>query len=202
MIRLLTSVLATSLLMGCQDTLVSQLSEAQATQIETVLGQFGIETHRSLGDGQKWSVSVRPDDVKTAAEIITAYDLPHASYVSLGDLFKREGLISSPTEERVRYLYGVSQELSNTLEQINGVLLARVHVVIPEKDPTTNQSPAPSCAVLVRYRSDVNLESRRRDIRALVAAGVEGLKPEQVALALIPVTPILPGIGTQHGRHQ
>ena len=45
------------------------------------------------------------------------------------------GVDLEPEEDRVRYVYGLSQELSDTLEKMDGVLLARVHIVLPAKDP-------------------------------------------------------------------
>ncbi|HEY4352965.1 MAG TPA: EscJ/YscJ/HrcJ family type III secretion inner membrane ring protein, partial [Paraburkholderia sp.] len=89
------------------------------------------------------------------------------------------------------FIFGVSQELSETLEKIDGVLVARVHIVQPERDPVLGLVAAPSASVMVRYRTDYNLELMRDRIRALVAGGVEGLTPDRVNLTLIPVTPVL-----------
>ena len=90
----------------------------------------------------------------------------------------------------MRYVYGLTQELSETLEKIDGVLVARVHIVQPERDPLMRQVTAPSASVMIRYRSDYNLEYMRDKIRALVAGSVEGLTPDHVYLTLIPVTPV------------
>ena len=72
------------------------------------------------------------------------------------------------------------------------MLLARVHIVLPQKDPMDPaQDTLPSASVMMRYRSDYNLEPMRERIRALVAGSVEGLTPAHVSLTLLAVTPVL-----------
>jgi type III secretion protein J len=129
-------------------------------------------------------------NVVAATEITRDYALPRAGHTNLGDLFSRQGLISNPGEDQVRYVYGLTQELSETLEKIDGVLVARVHVVQPERDPLMRQVTAPSASVMIRYRADYNLDYMKERIRGLVAGGVEGLTPDHVYLTLVPVTPV------------
>ncbi|TIX46864.1 MAG: hypothetical protein E5V26_02235, partial [Mesorhizobium sp.] len=90
-------------------------------------------------------------DVPTAMELLNGAGLPHDLYADMGSLFKKEGMISSPTEERVRYIYGITQELSRTLSVFDGVLNARVHVVLSPEETSDgrHQSLPSSAAVLV-----------------------------------------------------
>ncbi|WP_233451479.1 type III secretion system inner membrane ring lipoprotein SctJ [Paraburkholderia caribensis] len=177
-------------LIGCKSSLFEGLEENQANQIIAVLSKHGIEGAKERNADKTWNVSVESDDVVTATEITRAYALPHGSHANLGELFSRQGLISNPDEDRVRYLYGLTQELADTLEKIDGVLVARVHIVQPERDPLMRQVTPSSAAVMLRYRSDYNLEYMRDKIRGLVAGSVEGLTPDHVYLTFIPVTPV------------
>lgn len=178
------------LLTSCKASLFEGLEEEQANQIIAVLSQHGIEGEKERNADKTWNVTVEDDDVVTATEITREYALPHGSHANLGDLFSRQGLISNPDEDRVRYVYGLTQELSETLEKIDGVLVARVHIVLPERDPLMRQVTPPSASVMIRYRSDYNLEYMRDKIRGLVAGSVEGLTPDHVYLTFIPVTPL------------
>ncbi|MPW16729.1 EscJ/YscJ/HrcJ family type III secretion inner membrane ring protein [Paraburkholderia sp. CNPSo 3157] len=178
-------------LVGCKSSLFEGLEEDQANQIIAVLSQHGIEGAKERNTDKTWNVSVESDDIVTATEITREYALPHGSHANLGDLFSRQGLISNPDEDRVRYVYGLTQELSETLEKIDGVLVARVHIVQPERDPLMRQVTPPSASVMLRYRSDYNLEYMRDKIRGLVAGSVEGLTPDHVYLTFIPVTPVV-----------
>jgi type III secretion protein J len=176
---------------GCKSSLFEGLDEDQANRIVAVLSHHGIEGVKARSPDKTWTVSVDSSDAVAATELTGAYALPRGGHANLGDLFSRQGLISNPDEDRVRFIYGITQELSETLEKIDGVLVARVHIVQPERDPVAGQVAAPSASVMVRYRTDYNLELMRDKIRALVAGGVEGLTPERVNLTLIPVTPVL-----------
>lgn len=180
------------LLAGCKTSLFEGLDEDQANRIVAALSHHGITGYKERNADRSWNISVDDADAVIATELASAYALPRGGHANLGDLFSRQGLISSPEEDRVRYVYGLSQELSETLEKMDGVLLARVHIVLPGKDPMDPaQDTLPSASVMMRYRSDYNLELMRERIRALVAGGVEGLTPARVSLTLLPVTPVL-----------
>ncbi|WP_144110567.1 type III secretion system inner membrane ring lipoprotein SctJ [Paraburkholderia sp. BCC1886] len=180
------------LLAGCKTSLFEGLDEDQANRIVAALSHHGIEGYKERNPDRTWSVSVDDADAVVATELASAYALPRGGHANLGELFSRQGLISSPEEDRIRYVYGLSQEISETLEKMDGVLLARVHIVLPEKDPMdASHDTLPSASVMMRYRSDYNFEPMRERIRALVAGGVEGLTPARVSLTLVAVTPVL-----------
>ena len=179
-------------LAGCRTSLFEGLDEDQANRIVAALSHHGINGYKERSADQSWNVTVDDADAVVATELASAYALPRGGHSNLGELFKRQGLISSPEEDRVLYVYGLSQELSETLEKVDGVLLARVHIVLPEKDPMNPaQDTLPSASVMMRYHSDYNLEPMRDRIRGLVAGSVEGLTPARVSLTLLAVTPVL-----------
>ena len=189
--RRLLYLLPLVLLTACKTSLFEGLDEDQANRIIAVLSHHGINGSKERGADRTWTVSVDGGDAVSATELAGAYALPRGGHANLGELFKREGLISSPEEDHVRYVYGITQELSETLEKIDGVLIARVHVVDPPRDPLSGPSSSPSASVLLRYRSDYNLEPMRERIRALVAGAVEGLTTDRVYVTLVAVTPVL-----------
>ena len=86
----------------------------------------------------------------------------------------------------MRYIFAVSQELSRTLRSIDGVVEARVHVVIPQDDPLSDKVRPSSAAVFIKHRPDVDLRLLAPAVKDLVAHSIEGLTPDQVALTLFP----------------
>lgn len=104
--------------------------------------------------------------------------LPERSRTSLGEIFKKEGVISTPLEERARYIYALSQELEATLSQIDGVIVARVHVVLPERIAPGEPVQPASAAVFIKHTPALDPDSVRGRIQQMVASSIPGMSGE------------------------
>jgi len=189
-------ILVVCLLTGCDTQLVSNLSERDANQVMAVLLRAKIDARKDSGDvGKTWFISVPDNRVVESLELLRANGLPQTRYVNLGEVFKKEGLISTPIEERVRFIYGVSQELSDTLSRIDGVVTARVHIVMPQNDPFAPNSKPSSASVFVKHRPEFRLATHTAPIKNLVAHSVEGLQYDAVSVTFVAVedTAVLQG---------
>ena len=173
-------------LAGCKVELYSGLNETEANEIVAALADGRIAARKEHVDGADWQVQVDEDRVGAALELLRTQGLPQQHYASMGDMFQKQGLVSTPAEERMRYIFAVSQELSRTLRSIEGVVEARVHVVIPQDDPLSDKVRPSSAAVFIKHRPDVDLRLLAPAVKDLVAHSIEGLTPDQVALTLIP----------------
>jgi type III secretion protein J len=181
----LLGALALSLILtGCKAELYSGLKEAEANEIVAALAAGGIEASKEHLEGTDWQVRVDGRRIAAALNLLRAQALPHERFVSLGELFQKQGLVSTPTEERMRYIYGISQELSQTLGSIDGVVSARVHVVIPNNDPLSDKIKPSSAAVFLKHRPEVDLRLLAPMVKDLVAHSIEGLSADQVSLSL------------------
>ncbi len=179
------ALLAVTALSACQSELYSRVSERDANEILATLYSAGVQAGKSTRDQKTWSVEVGERDLQRALQIVSEHGLPREQFANTGDLFKKEGLISTPSEERIRYIYAVSQELSNTLSQIDGVISARVHPVIPANDPLASQIRPSSASVFIKYRRDANVESMAPAIKNLVMRSIEGLGYENISLTFV-----------------
>jgi type III secretion protein J len=105
------------------------------------------------------------------------------------NIFKKTGLVSSPLEERVRFMHALSEKLSETISHIHGVVTARVHIILPENDPYSEKLIPPSASVFISYLPHVNVEESVKDIKQLVTNSIEGLSSEKVTMVLFPNSP-------------
>jgi type III secretion protein J len=173
-------------LAGCKQAIYSQLNETEANDVLLTLIRGGIEAEKRPTDDKQFAVFVRDADVATAIELLRADAQPAQRYLSLGEVFERNGLISSPTEERMRYIHGLQQELSHTLSEIDGVVVARVHIVVPAQDALDTTVKPSSASVFIKHRPDLNMQLLVPAVKDLVVRSIEGLGPDNVAVSLFP----------------
>jgi type III secretion protein J len=173
----LTLLVLFGLITGCEKTaLYSDLNEQQANEVEAALLSRGISTSKVRAEkGPGWAVTVSRNEIPDAMAILRNQGLPRWQNYSMGEIFKKEGFVSSPTEEHARYLYALSQELATTIMQIDGVVTARVHVALPEKQVLQDRTESASVSVLIIQQPGVDLSIYETDIKAIVTDGVEGL---------------------------
>lgn len=172
-------------LQACKVELYSGLDERQANQMISELMKHGIQAKRYAMKDGKLAVSVDENLFSTAVQILEASDLPEAKFVSLGEVFKGNGLVASPIQEKAQLIYAMSQELSNTVSKVDGIRTARVHVDIPEENTRMKSNKQASAAVFVRYNPGVNIDILIPKIKSLVAASLSDLDYERVTV--IPV---------------
>jgi type III secretion protein J len=183
-------------LSACNEQIQHGLDERQANEIQSVLVERGLEAEKAIEPGKKptWSIEVPEEQARDAVRILSELGLPHPRAEGLSDVFGKGSLVPSPTEERALYLEAISGELSRTLESVDGVVSARVHLVIPPPPrPGTAPAPAKASAFLkVRPGMVDRVNHLKEDLRALMAGGVENLSADQVTLVVSEVTTAVP----------
>lgn len=174
---------------GSRVDLFGSMAADDANEVLAALLKAGIPADKQTG---KEGVSIRvPDDkVGQALQILRENGLPRERFDGMGQIFKKEGLISSPLEERARYIYALSQELSDTLSKIDGVLYAKVHVVLPERGTAGDSGTPATAAVFIKHQDGVSLELLQPQIRRLVTNSIPGLTGERVSIVLVSGLPV------------
>lgn len=184
-------LLVCAVLAGCDTQLLANLSERDANQVLAVLLRADIDAHKESADtGKTWVIKVPNNRVVQSLDLLRAYGLPQARYANLGEMFKKDGLISTPVEERVRFVYGVSQELADTLSKMDGVITARVHIVMPQNDPLALTTKPASASVFVKHRASFAVAAQTAPIKNLVAHSVEGLTYDAVSVTFVEADPL------------
>jgi len=186
---LVVAIVLSVALAGCQGELYSNLSEPEANQMLAVLMSSGVSTTKTAKGKDGFSLSVDERDMLRAIAILKDSGYPKNLRESIGKVFQKSGIMSSPFEERVRYIYALSEDVAQTLSNIDGVVTARVHIVLPDA-PQLGQPVKPSsAAVFIKHQSGVDLDFFVPQIRRLVSSSIEGLEYSAVTVVLAEASP-------------
>lgn len=187
-LKKLLVIVCVVLLAACgQEVLLRDLTESDANEIVAVLSASSIESKKvSDPKGKSFSVTVRSNELARAVSVLRALGLPKAPRPSLNDVFRSTGFAPTPFEEKVRYLFGLSQELERTISLMEGILNTRVHVVIPDPSAKNMELQQAKASVFVSYDDRYDVEQFVPKIRKLVSDSIEGLTPNRIEILAIP----------------
>lgn len=162
-----------------QKILFSGLSDGDKAAAVEALQQGSIP--HSI-DPQTGTLTVAEDDYYKARMLLASQNLPKAApggYAILDQL--PMGVSRAVEGERLRQAR--ETELARSIQEIEGVTEARVHLAMPENTVFVRDSAAPSASVIVRLASGHTLaEVQVRSIINLVASSVPGMKPDAVTI--------------------
>ncbi len=184
-------LVSTLFLAGCdkETTLHAGLDERQANLVMAELLGAGISCRKVAGDENTWTVMIGESDFAEAATRLARRGLPRREFKGVAEVFKKSGMVSSPSEERIRFMDALAQDLSRTITTIDGVVDARVHVVLPDNDPFARKKLPSSAAVAIRTRWDTDLTEIVPSVKNLVKNAIEGLQYEKISVTLFPDAP-------------
>ena len=184
-------VSAALLFAGCgkEATLHSGIGERQANLVMAALLDSGIDCRKEPGEEGTWNVLCSESRFAEAVNILERRGLPQQPRQGIGEVFKKSGMISSPSEERIRFMDALAQDIAKTISMIDGVIDARVHVVLPENDPFARNTLPSSAAVAIRSRWDADLDDLVPSIKALVKNAIEGLSYEKIQVTIFKDVP-------------
>lgn len=172
---------------GCAKVpLYTALDERQINEMMAILLSRGIACDKIEGKDGVWGIAVEESRMAESVDVLNAYGYPRDEFQSVGQVFKKSGLVSSPSEERIRFMYALSQDIAETLSRIDGVLTARVHVVLQNNDPLSELKTPSSASVFLKHRRGSGIENLSSQIKRLVANSIEGLSYDKVSLVFVP----------------
>ena len=171
---------------GCdkETTLHSGLAERQANLVMAALLDDGIACHKAPGEEGTWNVMVVESKFAQAVNLLERQGLPRQPRQGIAEVFKKTGMISSPSEERIRFMDALAQDIARTISMIDGVVDARVHVVLPENDPFARNALPSSAAVAIRSRWDADLADIVPSVKGLVKNAIEGLSHDKIQVTI------------------
>ena len=180
-----------ALLLGAcgRQVLYSELGEREANEIVAALYAAGLDVEKIALKGGSFRVDVARSSFSPAITVLQQHGLPRERYESLGEVFDKDGFVSSPLEERARLNYALSQEIARTISNIDGVMVARVHLAAPDRATLLEEAAPASASVFVKHRHDVDLRASVGKIKSMVVTGLENVPYENVTVGLFPAEP-------------
>lgn len=159
-------------------TLFTDLSLEDSSSIIKDLDRQGI-TYELRNEG---SVILVPKDKVTRLRMKLAEGgLPKGGGVGYEIFDKSDALGTTSFVQNINRLRALEGELARTIESIDRIRAARVHLVLPDRPLFSRETPEPSASIVLRVRGSLEPQQIRA-IRHLVASSVNGLKPQRVSI--------------------
>jgi type III secretion protein J len=187
--RQLAVIAAVILLAGCQQDLYSNLSEFDANQMLAILTANGVSVEKVSKGKDGFTITADSRDMPRSIALLKDSGYPKSIHLSLSEMFPNNTVMPSPFQERVRYIYALGEGVANTLSQIDGVITARVHIVLPESPELGQPIKPSSAAVFIKHQPGVDLDFFQPQIRRLVSSAIEGLQYDAVTVVLSEARP-------------
>src|SRR5690606_16200441 len=158
--------------------LFTELSMEDSNRVVKELESQGIP-FELRGDGS--TVLIPKDQVTRARMRLAEAGLPRGGSVGYEIFDKSDTLGTTSFVQNVNHLRALEGELARTIQSLDRVSAARVHLVIPERQLFQRDRQEPSASIVLRVRSQLE-QAQVRAIRHLAASAVRGLKPERVSI--------------------
>jgi type III secretion protein J len=167
---------------ACEVPVAAGLDEGDANRIVVALDHAEIEAGKEIDPSAegKFRVLVARDDVSRALVAMRDEELPRPRPRGVLDAIDKSALVPSPQAEHAQMVAGLAGDLERTLEGVDGVLCARVHLNLPAAEPLRDGPAARATAsVLLEHRGSTPPLTPEA-VQRLVAGGVGGLTAADV----------------------
>ncbi|MEG3163445.1 flagellar basal-body MS-ring/collar protein FliF [Sphingomonas sp. PB2P19] len=162
-----------------QKTLFTGLPDADKASVTAALTQASITSHIDDSTG---ALTVNEEDYSKARLLLAGQGLPKAApggYAILDQL--PMGVSRAVEGERLRQAR--ETELAKSIEEIDAVAEARVHLAVPEASVFVRDNASPSASVILKLQGGRSLsDAQVNSIINLTASSVPGMKPDSVTI--------------------
>jgi type III secretion protein J len=190
-------------LSACAVPVAGALDDNEANRVVVALDRASVDAMKEPDPASegRWRVLVARDDVARALSTMRDEELPRAAPAGVLEAVGKGSLVPSEAAEHAQLVAGIAGDLERSLEGIDGVLRARVHLNVPSPSPLREAAPPHgSASVLVAHRGSTPPISAD-SVQRLVAGGVAGLLPTDVAVVMVSrAAPARPAADTSLGH--
>ncbi len=131
---------------------------------------------------EEGTIKVPKDVVYKERIALASKGVPKSGKVGF-ELFDKQEFGATEFDQRIKYLRALEGELARTIESLEPIEKATVHIALPKESVFTEKSVPPSASVTLVIKPYTKLSPKQiMGIKNLVAAAVPKLSPENVQL--------------------
>lgn len=160
-------------------TLYSNLSQEDAAKVVEYLGAQKV-LYKLEDNGQ--SIKVPKEKVYELRLALASKGIPSSGVIGY-EIFDKSTMGMSEFMQKLNYKRALEGELARTIQQQEGVIGARVHIVIPQKSLFKEEEKLPTASVVLKLKN--NSTPPKENIEAIVnllTGSVEGLQATKVSI--------------------
>jgi flagellar M-ring protein FliF len=172
------------------------MSRVAAPQMELLYGELDLNDSKAMVEklqADKVPFEVRkdgteiwvPKDKKNEMRVKLAEQaVPSGGRIAGYELFdKQDALGTTSFQQNINYVRAMEGELARTIRAIDKVKVARVHLVLPQREAFSRESGEPSASVILKMAGNARLERGQVvAIQHLIAAAVPKMKPSRISV--------------------
>ena len=159
--------------------LYSNLDLKEAGAITQQLDQAGVK-YEVKGDGS--TIMVQRDQVASTRLMLSSKGMPTAASVGYEIFDSQSAMGQTDFVQQLNRQRALEGELGRTINGLDGITAARVHLVLPKRQLFEEEADQPSAAVSLGVGGREPTAEQVRAIQNLVSSAVPNLKPDRVTV--------------------
>jgi flagellar M-ring protein FliF len=161
--------------------LYGDLDLRDSAQVVDQLARRHIQ-YRIAGNGTQ--VLVPADQVAEARLNLAREGLPAGGSIGYEIFDRSDGLAATEFQQKINETRALEGEIARTIRAMRGIRAARVHLVLPRREPFARDRQDAQASVMLTMAGAGRLDNQSiQAILNLVAAAVPGLRPQNIAIA-------------------
>ena len=162
------------------ETLYGQLDKSDSQRILAQLEIMGIKYELKENGTQ---VLVPRESISEVRLKLADQGLPGSGVIGYEIFDKSNSVGATNFLQNINYLRALEGELARTIEYLNNVKSARIHLVLPKRELFSREKQAPSASIFLNMKGTIRLTAEQiSSIQHLVAAAIPSLSPSSISI--------------------
>ncbi len=160
--------------------LYADMDLREAAQVADLLDRSHI-AHEAGPDGSR--ISVPASEVARARLLLAKEGLPSGGSIGYEIFDRGDGLTASQFQQAISQTRALEGELARSIRMIAGVRGARVHLVLPKREPFARDRVEAQASVVLTMAGAARMDREGvQSVLNLVASAVPGLRPQNIGI--------------------